>query len=245
MVCFKDNFGRWTVLVVGDGGEASLPTTPQLPPDSNRSVVNWLVVLDSTGMARVEGSCTVSGAPAVEMREEFIASSCEERQVWLERWLARRCPGVTLDSFRIESIDPVEDPLRISYTFRAQQFAIRRPGELVFSPGTISSLDLSAYFRADERVHPIQFMYGHQNELHLTVDLPDGWTAEEPAWSDYLSSPFGSVAWSWQSDTDRYHIQSVFRLEGEDIPPDRYAEFRDFVDAKNERDLRQVVLRTK
>ncbi len=233
------------VLVVGDGGKASLPTTPRLPPDSNHSAVNWHVALDSTGMARINGMSIVSGAPAVEMREEFIASSMEERREWLERWLARRCPGVTLDSFRIESIDPVEDPLQVIYTFRAQQFAIRRPGELVFSPGTISSLDLSAYFRADERVHPIQFMYGHKNELHLTVDLPDRWTAEEPAWSDSLTSPFGSAAWSWQSDSTRYHIQSVLRLEGEDIPPDRYAEFRDFVDEKNERDLRQVVLKKK
>ena len=233
------------VLVVGDGGKASLPTTPRLPPDSNRTLVDWHVILDSTGMARIEGTSVVSGAPAVEMREEFITSSVEERQDWLERWLARRCPGVTLDSFRIEGIGPVEDPLQASYTFRAQRFAIRRPGELVFSPGTISSFDLADYFRADERVHPIQFMYGHQNELHMTVDLPAGWTAAEPVWFDSLSSPFGSATWSWHSDSIRCHVQSVLCLEGEDILPNRYAEFRDFMDNKSVRDLRQVVLKKK
>ena len=231
------------VLVVGEEGTASLPITPQLPPDSNRTLIDWHVTLESMGSARIEGTSVIHGSPAVELREEFIYSSEEDREEWLEAWLAQRCPGVVLDDFKITGIDPVADPLRIAYAFHTHHFALDRPEEMAFCPGDAAPFGLPDYFRSEERVHPIQFRHGFRNELRLTVELPDGWKVTEPSLSDSLISHFGSATWEWFIDDDGFHVKSMIRLIGRDIMPEAYREFRDFIDEKQVRDLRQVVLR--
>lgn len=231
------------VLVVGDEGEAMLPTTPRVPSDSNRTIIDWRVELDSSGTGAVEGRSLIWGAYASDLREELIYTSNHNQRQWLETWLADRCSGAVLDSFRIGGKDPVQDPLTLSYTFRTRTFAVFRSSEMTFRPGSVSAFDLPDYFRSESRVHPIRILYGLQNELNISVHLPEGWTVEEPSLSESLDCCFGSASWSWSFDGDIFQSQSTVRLAGDDIKLDQYQEFRHFLDGIRERDLRDVVIK--
>ena len=231
------------VLVVGDEGKALLPTTPRVPSDSNRTVIDWRVELDSSGTAVVEGKSLIWGAYASDLREELIHTSNHSQRQWLETWLASRCVGAVLDSFRIGGKDPVQDPLTLSYAFRTRTFAVCRSAGMTFRPGSVSAFDLPDYFRSESRVHPIRILYGLRNELNLSVHLPEGWTVEEPSLYESLESCFGSAEWSWSFDGDIFQSQSTVLLGGDDITPDQYQEFRRFLDGIRERDLRDVVIK--
>ena len=230
------------VLVVGKEGEARLPITPRIPPDSNRTIVNWLVELDSSGTASVDGETRLWGAHATEIREELFQESVDARRQWIERSLADRCSGAVLDSFRIDGLDPVEDPLTLSYVFHTNTFAVFRSGEMAFRPGSFSAFDLPDRFRSLERVHPIRFMFGFRSEFDITVNLSQDW-AGVSILSDSLMSPFGSAYWNWSADGDVLRIQSTYSLSGDDVKPEDYCVFRDFLEDIRERDLREVVLR--
>jgi len=160
------------VLVVGKEGEAEIITTPRVSPDSNCVLLDWEADLQSTGAATVQGKTRLWGAIAAELREDLYHGSPEARQQWLETYLATRCSGVKLDSFKIMGLYPVSDPLTISYAFHTNNFAIPKAEEMAFRPGSILASDLPDYFRSPKRVHPIRFKFGLQTELNLTVKLP-------------------------------------------------------------------------
>jgi len=230
------------VLVVGKEGKANIITTPSVPPDSNRTTLDWRVDLESSGSASVIGETLLRGAYATELREELLYTSPDAHRQWLEMFLANRCSGAKLDSFRISGLHPVQDPLTISYTFRTATFAVSRTREMVFRPGSILAFDLPDYFRSPKRVHPIRFLFGSRRELHLTVNLPGGWTVDTPAFSDSLASPFGSALWSWTTRDNVLHVHLCTRMMGDDVKPQHYQGFQDFLDRIRKGDLREVVI---
>jgi hypothetical protein len=230
------------VLVVGKDGEAEVITTPHLHADNNHKLFEWQVELEETGVATVMGSTQFSGALATEMREALFYASRDDRRQWLETYLATRCSGAKLDSFHISGLHPVSDPLTICYKFHTNSFAVPDAGEMDFRPGQILAFDLPDYFRSPDRDHPIQFRFGVHNELKLTINLPDKWVANTPAWSDSIVSPFGSAFWSYSTNCSTLYVHSSCLLNGGSVDPKQYQDFQNFLDTIKQKDLREVVL---
>ena len=233
------------VLIVGKEGEAEILTTPSEPPDSNRVLLDWQVKLLSTGAGTVQGKTYLWGAFATELRDELYYMSADARKQWLETYLAKRCSGVKLDSFQIEGLYPVRDPLIISYNFYTSTFAIPRSGEMVFRSGSILAFDLPDYFRSQSRVHPIRLRFGSQMELNLTVDLPNDWVVNIPASSDSLVSSFGSAFWSCFAIDGVFQYNSNYCLLRKDVSPQDYHDFQNFLDSIREKNLHEMVITKK
>ncbi len=233
------------VLVVGREGEAKIISTPRVSPDSNRVLLDWDIELQSTGAATVKGKTRLWGAPASELREDLYYGSPKARRQWLETYLAGKCSGVKLDSFRVVKLTSVSDPLTIFYTFHTAIFAIPRAEEIVFRPGEILASELPDYFRSPNRAHPIRFNFGSLAELNLTVMLPQDYVVNTPDLSDSLVTSFGSAYRSRSTDGNVYRTHKSYRLLGEDIAPQHYESFQNFLDVIRERDLREVVVSRK
>jgi len=233
------------VLMVGKNGESNITTTPRVPPDSNRVVLDWRIQLEPSGSAIVKGATHMWGAYATELREELLYTSPDAHRKWLEIYLANRCSGASLDSFQISGLHPVKDPLIVSYTFHTATFTASLNQNMVFRPGSIIAFDLPDYFRSPERTHPIRFRCGSRSELHLTLNLPLGWIANPPVFSDSLATPFGTALWSWSNKDNVFQVHTTIHMLGDDVDPNDYKKFRDFLDGIRERDLREVVITEK
>jgi len=233
------------VLVVGKEGQAEIVTTPRVSPDSNRVLLDWEADLQSTGAAKVRGRTSTWDAIAAELREDLYSRSPEACRQWLETYLATRCSGAKLDSFKIMGLYPVSDPLTISYAFHTANFAIPRAEEMVFRPGPIIASELPDYFRSAKRVHPIRFKYGLRTELNLMVKLPLDYIVNTPDKSDSLVSSFGSAYWSWYTSNNVYRTNRSYFQLGEDIDPQHYDAFQNYWDGIRERDLQEVVVSRK
>jgi transglutaminase-like putative cysteine protease len=230
------------VLLVDKENKGRIVTTPRSSPEENCSIDEWNVRLDTTGTAFVKGASRFSGMSAVEERNHVSDLRPSDRRRWLEEYLARRCPGVVLDSLRIDGIHPDRDGLRVEYLFHSSMFAVRRDSVLILHPGWISTAGLSEYFRSPARSHPVRFHYGTRSELALTVQLPPGWKARTPSLSDSLQSDFGAASWNFQSEGPVVAWRSGHTFAGKDILPSRYREFQQFLDAMQARDLREIEL---
>ncbi len=231
------------VLVIEKAGNGRIVTTPRTYSADNYSMDEWDVRLDSTGAALVRGESRFTGMPAVEERNDISDLSPTDRRRWLEIYLARRCPGVMLDSLQFEGLHPAGDDLRVSYLFHTSMFAVRRGSGLVLHPGWVSSPGLSEYFRSPSRALPVRFRFGTRTELALNVHLPSGWGAAAPEHPDSLQSAFGAAHWNCLSAGPVLTMRSDHSFAGDDIDTSKYAQFREFLDAMQMRDMREIEVR--
>lgn len=230
------------VLVVGPEGKACLRTTPRLPAEKNRVTLKWQVNLKGDGSASVQGSTEFSGGHATSLREELIFASVAEQKRWLETDLAERCPSAMLREFEIAGLEPVEDPLIISYSFETANFAVSKDGMLTFCPGDFQSFDLPNYFRSAKREHPVMFRFGEYRELNLSVTLPENWQPQSPEFTDSLHSEFGHATWKSVMSEGALHISQVYFLKGEKILPEKNADFRKFLDGVKSWKVQNIIL---
>ena len=230
------------VLVVGEKGEEHLVVTPRAAPEENEESTEWKVDLLTSGAASVAGRTRLRGATAAELREQLLSASAYERRLWLETFLAKRCSGVRVDTFEVTGMQPVAEPLLVSYAFHTPFFGTQRDSAIVIHPGTITATDLPDYFRSLTRKHPIRFRFGMRQELDLTVTLPKGWEEQNIRFSDSVSSDIGYGRWTWQSKGNQFQARSSLLLQGNDVSSKDYPIFQKFLDAVRERDLREVVL---
>jgi len=229
------------MLVVEENGEAKIITTPKSTPENNRSKINWTVNLRSSGGASVKGKTSYWGASAGDLRESIIYSSKDAQRQWLETLLAKQCSGANLESFEISGLQPIQDPLEITYSFQTKTFTIPREKEVVFKPQSISFLQLPDYFRSPSRTHPIRFNFGFKNEMNLTIKLPNNWQVKTETFSDSLKSSFGSVSQNWTIESDEFRVKSHSVIFGDEISAEDYEDFKSFLDMMRKKDLKDVI----
>ena len=228
-------------LVVDTEGASTLMRTPRASEEANRERMEWDVSLSDSGSARIRGRTLFWGAPAAELREQIALSAPRALKQWLSTSLARRISGLTLDTVRAEGLTPVADPLILQYEFRAPAFGAIRGERMILRPAMIRASDLPDHFRSTERMHPVRFSYGSTVEQELTLHLPAGWDAR-PTRPHALVSHHGAAGWENSRGEGGVVVRSWHRLDGRDIPPQEYPDFRKFLDEMRSRDERELEL---
>lgn len=229
------------VLVVKNEGDSEILFTPQVTYNDNRKQLEWIVDLDSTGTATIEGKNMLWGASANELRYDLMSQSGHERKSWLETYLASRCDFIKLDTFSIIGMDEITDPLIINYTFFSKSFAKLNHNGMHFCPGDISEMDLSDYFISEDRLYPIRFRFGVKTKLNLSVNIPEQWTVEPEEYHESVSSLYGLATFKWFKSGSKFYIQNEFILEGNEIPADEYIDFKKYLDNVHRNELKEVV----
>lgn len=229
------------VILARPQGEDARARTPVVEASRNHSRLTWDVQLASDGSSTVQGRSILSGAVANELRHELRMSDRRESRTWVEAFLARRIPGMELDTFSVEGMKPIEDPLTLSYTFHAPAFAQTRDSGLVVRPGRIVGFLLDEYFRSTDRTYPVRVNFGTSTDVELTLRLPAGWGLMRTR-TDSLNTPYGSGAWSMHNSPAGVTLVIRHRLRGSDVPAGKYRDFRAFLDGVRLRDEQEVLL---
>jgi len=215
--------------------------TPELNYLSNRTRSDWQIDLQPDGSAYIEGENRIWGAQANDMRFDLGVQSDKDKKKLMERKIGEKCNFVKLDSMSISRDKPIKDPLVVKYSFSTEKFANNAKEELLFCPGDISNINLSDYFIEEQRYYPIHFKYGMQQQVNLTVNIPQNWQVSTAEENKTIQSDFGEATWRWYTNDNKLHIQTLFILKGDDIDPSEYPKFKSFLREVKLQELKQVV----
>jgi transglutaminase-like putative cysteine protease len=230
------------VVVAGPAEQGRRSITPAEPAEANGDVLDWEVELNADGTALVSGKTILTGAFALELRNDLrLADSAAVRQ-WLNTSIAHRCPGASVLSYAIPPERPVRDSLTISYRFQAPSFAVRRDSLLVIRPWAFAPLTLADFFRGQVRTQPVRFRHPSQSEIRIAVWAPLGWELRPTATVDSIVAPCGFARWQEKVQSGSANLQMMVRLQGDDLMPAQYQAFRSFLDGVRLREVRELTL---
>jgi transglutaminase-like putative cysteine protease len=230
------------VVVAGPAEKGYRAFTPAESADANGDVLDWDVELNADGTALVTGKTILTGAYALELRNDLrLADSTAVRQ-WLNTSIAHRCPGATVLNYTLPPERPVRDTLTVSYRFHAPSFAVRRDSLLAIRPWTFTPLSLADFFRAQERTQPIRFRHPSQTEIRLAVWAPLGWQFRAAASADSSVASCGLARWQEKIQPRSASLRMMVQLQGDDLMPAQYQAFRNFLDGVRLREVRELML---
>jgi hypothetical protein len=229
------------VLFMERDGKGQIITSPRAIPDSNKTLIEWTMSIDTSNLTRITGCTSMTGAVAAEARNDFLQLSHSDQQQSLEISLAKQCSGAKLDSFSISGTQPMKDPFTISYSFTAPSFVFLSGKQIHMQPGRIAILSMPDYFRSTRRVHPVRFQFGEKIIVNLRIAIPKGYTLTA-LYHDSVESSFGKAVWSYSSDGMTLTTTKEYFLIGGEIAPEKYPEFQQFLDEIRKRDLMELSL---
>jgi tetratricopeptide (TPR) repeat protein len=179
------------VLVVSAG---RLERTPVLPPSANRVSTTWQVALEPTGEALVDERVTISGEAAHEWRAHYQALG--ERHERYEKAVSAKHPGTAVRALEMPTIGELEQPIAVH-----AQLAVPRLARPTVGDGNDVTLSMPvlgheadmqrSYARLSERQHDLVLGYPWQQDEHLTITLPAGFTPRRVPEPRTIEGPFG------------------------------------------------------
>jgi hypothetical protein len=230
-------------LLVADHGQTKFIDTPLLPADSNLVNYHWQIRFDTAANAYITGRTEYRGAPAQELREELKAANHRDKKNWLEFFLKKRVAGSELQSFFIEGLDGVVDPLIISYCFYSETFTRQIAGGFTFFPADIMSCNLNDYFPEQSRKYPLCFRFGFLSEMTLEIKIPPDWQFAVDQFRDSLDTPFGSFFQNWSFSENSSLIVERYRLYGYEIKAAEYGHFKEFLKMALKKCSKEVMIK--
>jgi len=230
------------VVVAGPANKGYRTITPEDPPSANNAILDWNAELNSDGSALVSGKSILTGALALELRNDLRVADTTDMLQWLRTSLAHRCPGATLLSYTLPSVRPPQDSLTVIYKFRAPSFGVSRDSLIVIRPWAFNTTTLADYFRDPQREHPVRFRYPSQSEFRLTLYAPLGWHHHAATSADSLKAPCGRGEWNITAQTGFAQLRMKVAMQGKDLTPAEYPAFREFLDATRSREWKEITL---
>ncbi len=194
LLSWRDSGATALLLEKGKGRLVELPTRSE----SSRTRYEVSLKVGDDGLARLAIAAEYDGEDAVDVRGDLTASSPEFRKDYFERWLRRRTPGGTLVSHRIENIEKVDEPLRVSLEATAPGL-ISKADEGVLVRGCVVSGFESTPIRRTDRRHPLYVDRGWNVQETVLIETPPG--TEPAAMPDPLKVDGGVAKISFQCST--------------------------------------------
>jgi len=230
------------VVVAGPADKGYRAITPEDPPSANSTLLDWNAELNSDGSALVSGRSVMTGALALELRNDLRVADTTDILQWLRTSLAHRCPGAALLNYTLPAVRPPQDTLTVAYKFRAPAFGVRRDSLLVIRPWAFSTTTLGDYFRDPQRTHPVRFRYPSQSEFRLTLWAPLGWQHQAVVSADSIQALCGRGDWSVAATPEAAQLHMRVAMQGKDLAPAQYPAFREFLDGVRSREWKEIAL---
>jgi hypothetical protein len=241
---------RWQeegqIALIGDPDQILLIATPNAEPD--RSLARREAKLRVSEDGTVEGEVTeeFTGHLASRLKNANDEKSAAEQTEALKEEVKKRLSTAELSEVVFENVKDPERPLKRRYHVRVPNYA-QRTGRRIFFQPSFFEKGAAATFPASKREHPILFPFAWSQEDHVTVEVPPGFTFEQPSMPAGLKSEpvasYSTTARILNGTTLDYARQFKFGGKGSlFFPADVYPALKQFFDALYEADNHTLTL---
>jgi transglutaminase-like putative cysteine protease len=136
-----------------------------------------------------------TGQIAVQRRENVEDESPQERERLFTEEIVNRLPTAELSGFTIDNADDAEAPYVVRFRLRVPGYG-QRTGSRLFVQPAVMQRGAEALFTDSTRRHHVYFPYAWSEQDTVTIELPDGYIAEEAAGPAVFGLGQGSTLYS-------------------------------------------------
>lgn len=215
-----------TVLVVGPK-DAKLRKTPVHPAKANARTRSMSIQLAEDGSGEVKVKETISGSDAAYYRSTYQAPGTQAER--LERTLAGRYPGLSLQQHRFEDLDQLESDIRLSYRLKAPQLAKRDGDQLRMAPSALGDL-LRGTAPTPSRQYPLELGVPRAYNEERRVQLPRGHQAGVLPSGGTANSRFGQLQLEVERRGAELITRTRFEIQTDRVSPKDYPAFRQWIE---------------
>ncbi|HZE80131.1 MAG TPA: DUF3857 domain-containing protein [Candidatus Polarisedimenticolia bacterium] len=199
--------------------------------------------LSPDGAAKGEVRIEFSGADALERRlaalETDEAGRKKEFEDEVKLWLPANAKVEMTDSVAWEK---EYEPLTAVFKVEVPEFA-SAAGKRLLIPTALFLPKIKRVLKSGPRKYPIYYHYAFTEIDAVSLELPEGYSAETLATPQTTTTKFGSYSSSASATGKRVNLERSLMLKGIFFQPDRYDELREFFVKVQTGDELQTVLR--
>ena len=156
--------------------------------------------------------------------------------------LQDRFPGATVQDYRVEGLDQVEDPVVETTRLAGGRLGKRLSDLLILEPAQCTYGLIARVLPPPPRLWPLSVGSPREEQVDISIELPVGWVPEELPLPLRLDSPDMKIEGDWSYADGKLNYRRTARLLVSRVPPDRYATFRDALLQLQGENTRAVVL---
>ncbi len=202
---------------------------PVPPPQDNASLFDYVIALSTDAGAAVDFRAAYSGAPEAELRRYYKSLKQNERERSFEDWVNALSPDSRLVSWRLQNLDDISKPFKLSLLYDLKRAAVRA--------GDICLLALPDYDRDFPEValaarrYALDYATSEEKRYRWRVTLPSGWRAAALLPSMRLRGPGGETfEQRCRLGTTFFVCESDFRRPGRVVPVKEYPAHKKFLE---------------
>jgi hypothetical protein len=227
-----------SLALIETGETGALLRMPRAVPSANRVERESEISLGPDGAIRVKIQETGLGQSGAAARAKYHEQTPTEYNKSIEHWLADTVNGAKISAVRPEDAD---GPFRLGIEFSADRYArMLQQRLMIFKPAVVERRD-TFLFPEPKRLHPVVLQAQSFQET-VKVALPEKFKVDELPEGAKIDAAFGSYQSSYETKNGQLTFWRKLEVRAETIPPERYAEVRDFFGHVNTSEQSPVVL---
>jgi hypothetical protein len=199
--------------------------------------------LGPDGAAKGEVRIEYFGGEALERRLSALQTDEAGRKKELEDevklWLPANAKVAMTDSV---AWDKEYEPLTAVFNVEVPEFA-SAAGKRLLIPTALFLPKVKRVLKSGPRKYPIYYQYAFTEMDALSLEVPEGYSAETLAAPQSMTTKLGSYSSSASITGKRVNLERSLKLKGMYFQPDLYNELRDFFAKVQAGDELQTVLR--
>ena len=231
------------VLIIRKKG-AELAKTPLYRPEDNLCQREIEVDLKENGAIFARVKVVTRGLFNLAYRASFRYLKPVERRRRLAEDLNRMCPGANLKEFKISDLINLDQPVEESYSFFAENYAIKIGNKFLIKPALIEAMRSTALIAAEKRSYPILFQRRWEKIENVSINLPAGWEVETLPKNLSLRYPFGEFDVTYKDAGKKITYRRRFCITQPKISIVDYLEFKKFYKTIAYQDRKEIILIT-
>jgi len=233
--------GGYAVLV--EGKDSEVVQIPVLKPELNTLHRTAELQLQADGSLKGQYTESRFGDLSEYRRNMFTNGDAKEQKTFLDKMLSLDLVSFSVSDVKVENAQAFNKDLTTTFNLSADRYARPAGSLLMVRPRVIGSEALEADKKP--RTVPIDLEQTMQEKDDYTIQLPEGYTADEVPDPVKLDVGFASYESSTELKGNALHYTRTYTVRQVTVPASRYADVRKLAETIGEDEQTRAVLKKK
>jgi hypothetical protein len=231
--------GSYALLV--EGKDSEVVQIPVLKPELNTLQRTAELQLQADGS--LKGSYTEKrfGDLSEYRRNMYTNGDAKEQKTFLDKMLSLDLVSFSVSDLKVENVQAFNKELTTTFNLSAERYARPAGPLLMVRPRVIGSEGLETDKKP--RTVPINLEQTMQEKDDYTIELPEGYTADEVPEPVKLDVGFASYESSTEVKGHALHYTRTYTVKQVTVPAERYADVRKLAETIGEDEQTRAVLK--